>query len=747
MRAPRAIFRVLQRSTRSLLNVRHQWSESSTRFWHLVRRLRAHRRVVLFVVCLALMSDTMIYGVVVPVLPTYVTNRLHLSESALGFLFAVYAVALVIATPIIGIWADKHGRRTPMVLGMFALAVTTLTFAWATNFAELVLARFAQGLSAAVTWVVGFAMLADVYRHNELGTATGVATASLNFGLLAGPMVGGIMYEHLGFGAPFYLCAGLAFIDTVFRILLIDDAEIQRNARLVRQVPIATLQASDAEIARREREAMELEQKQQEPFTGVSPPSVQSPSSGGATGFSAAAHLPLLSNDGVSVPSFDKVPRPESLRRVTFVDDSEAEVVSGSSADADDELSNTGAAPLAPQSEGPDSKHAHHLQFIGAADPFSVVVEGASQGVAQPVDHAGVSSEQYPTAVPQNDTALSGTIAAVYPAEGLNVDRSAHIAFIDGSDDDHKQPEGLLGNEASSSTAVSLPPKLNRPRAPMLKDCVGPRNDLDEDLIVDADADADLDGRDQPGAATPTVDQRATFWSLIRGRKVIVMCLHTVSLAASYSALEPTIAPFLAERYNSSPTVLGAVYVVIFLANLSAALPTGYLSDRPHLGRKMFAESGVLVMIIFGPLMALPENIYLTSLMAMVYGIGYGMGMTPAVPLLAKFVDEQGGGAYGTVYALWNMAYAVGMCVGPMLGGVVYEFAGFFWMNVVFSLILLLFWPALHFFLPSDKMPRGVIAPETDAELLELGQAVTPHIPAAAANAEHAAAGAVNPAA
>jgi MFS family permease len=123
-----------------------------TTMWNKAQDLRSSKWAVLAVVSLAIFSDMLIYGVVVPILPTllrkigYPENEI---EDSVGFLFGVYAVGLVIASPIFGFFSDKYNSRMmPMLVGLICLGVSTLLFAWSTSLIGLFLARTAQGMFA-----------------------------------------------------------------------------------------------------------------------------------------------------------------------------------------------------------------------------------------------------------------------------------------------------------------------------------------------------------------------------------------------------------------------------------------------------------------------------------------------------------------------------------------------------------------------------------------------------------------------
>ena len=152
--------------------------------------LNTNRKKALFVVTLAVFTDMFIHGMIVPILPIYAAS-LGISQTALGFLFGSYALALLITTPIFGMISDKIGRRGPMLWGILGLAATTLLFAFANTFWFLLLARILQGCAAAITWTAGLALLADFYPSEERGQAMGIALSGQAIGILVGPSLGG----------------------------------------------------------------------------------------------------------------------------------------------------------------------------------------------------------------------------------------------------------------------------------------------------------------------------------------------------------------------------------------------------------------------------------------------------------------------------------------------------------------------------------------------------------------------------
>lgn len=174
----------------------------------------------LIVVSMALFVDMFLYGVTIPIIPSLAAEY-SLSSGDIGFLFGIYAAAMILLTPVIGLWVDRQGFRLPLLIGLIGLAVSTCFFAYAPSFTLLVIARVLQGASAAVTWTAGLALLAAVYPRENRGVAMGAAFSLMNAGLFLGPPVGGFLFEQFGRAVPFLVSAGLAVIDLLLRIFLI----------------------------------------------------------------------------------------------------------------------------------------------------------------------------------------------------------------------------------------------------------------------------------------------------------------------------------------------------------------------------------------------------------------------------------------------------------------------------------------------------------------------------------------------
>lgn len=184
----------------------------------------SYRSKALLVVALTIFVDSFIGGVVVPVLPLY-ADTLDLSSFQLGAIFAAYSAVFLFLSIPMGVLSDRFGRRKIMILGMVGLTITTVAFTFAKSFIMLVLIRLLQGIAASATWMVGPALIADMYPPKERGGKMGLAMAGNSFGFLFGPVAGGILYDWGGYAAPFLLSALITVLVLIATVIVIKEPE------------------------------------------------------------------------------------------------------------------------------------------------------------------------------------------------------------------------------------------------------------------------------------------------------------------------------------------------------------------------------------------------------------------------------------------------------------------------------------------------------------------------------------------
>lgn len=155
------------------------------------------------------------------VLPIYVL-KLHVkilhepTVVLIGILISIYGFSNAVCQPMVAILSDRMGRHKRFVqAGLVVLAASTFGFVWAGQYLDLMFLRLAQGFGLALEIPPTLALLTLATRQESRGGAMGFYTSARMVGLAAGPLIGGLLYDHLGMNATFYAGTGVLLLAIV----------------------------------------------------------------------------------------------------------------------------------------------------------------------------------------------------------------------------------------------------------------------------------------------------------------------------------------------------------------------------------------------------------------------------------------------------------------------------------------------------------------------------------------------------
>ncbi|KAI9322462.1 major facilitator superfamily domain-containing protein [Dichotomocladium elegans] len=187
--------------------------------------------------------------------------------------------------------------------------------------------------------------------------------------------------------------------------------------------------------------------------------------------------------------------------------------------------------------------------------------------------------------------------------------------------------------------------------------------------------------------------ERITMLGLCKNWKIMCCVLCTAVSASVFSGVEPALPVYLEKSYGASASTVGLIFVSMVIPAFLAPV-IGFLSDK--MGRDVISASGMLLMAIASPLVALPyPTVYMIVPSLMVFGFSSPLTLTPILPEMGEVVDSLGGEAYAQVYALYNMAYSAGMFLGPNCAGLIMTYAGFKTLMFTFGAALFICTPVM----------------------------------------------------
>jgi MFS family permease len=189
---------------------------------------RSHPFFIVFTVGMGAFVDLFLYGLIVPVLPFLLKDRIGLPDSeiqsTISNLLAVYAAASCAASPIAGFLADRFtsSRQLPFLLGLVFLFLSTILLALGRSVAVLAIARLLQGASGGVVWTIGIAIIIETVGQENLGKTMGTVFSFVSVAGLFSPIIGGLLYAKSGYVGVFGVGVGLVGIDFILRVLMVE---------------------------------------------------------------------------------------------------------------------------------------------------------------------------------------------------------------------------------------------------------------------------------------------------------------------------------------------------------------------------------------------------------------------------------------------------------------------------------------------------------------------------------------------
>lgn len=184
-------------------------------------------------ILLTVLLDTMGFGLIIPVLPTLVTELGGVDLSAAaglgGLLVMSYALAQFLFSPVLGGLSDAFGRRPVLLASMAGFAVNMLIVAAATQLWMLFLGRVLAGITGA-SIATANAYIADITPPERRAQNFGLLGVAFGLGFILGPATGGLL-GAVDPRAPFLAAAALAGLNMLMGLFLLPESLAEDRRR------------------------------------------------------------------------------------------------------------------------------------------------------------------------------------------------------------------------------------------------------------------------------------------------------------------------------------------------------------------------------------------------------------------------------------------------------------------------------------------------------------------------------------
>jgi EmrB/QacA subfamily drug resistance transporter len=177
-------------------------------------------------------SMAFIDGTVVNVaLPALQTN-LNATIVDVQWVIEAYSLMLTAFLLVGGSLGDHYGRRRIFVSGVALFAVASAWCGLAPNIVQLIIARAAQGLGAALLVPGSLAIISSSFPENERGRAIGTWSGFSAMTAAVGPVIGGWLIEHVSWRAVFFINIPIAVSIILISLWRVPESSDRESARL-----------------------------------------------------------------------------------------------------------------------------------------------------------------------------------------------------------------------------------------------------------------------------------------------------------------------------------------------------------------------------------------------------------------------------------------------------------------------------------------------------------------------------------
>lgn len=183
---------------------------------------QANRWSALLALCVGffmILLDTTIVAIAIPSM----VNGLHTDLNSVVWVLSVYLLTFAVPMLFTSRLGDRFGPKRVFLAGLIVFTLASLWCGLSSSAGALITARGVQGLGAALMTPQTLAFITHLFPPSKRGPAMGLWGGVAGLATIAGPLLGGVLVDGLGWQWIFFVNVPIGVAGMVLTVLLVPD--------------------------------------------------------------------------------------------------------------------------------------------------------------------------------------------------------------------------------------------------------------------------------------------------------------------------------------------------------------------------------------------------------------------------------------------------------------------------------------------------------------------------------------------
>ena len=155
------------------------------------------------------------FYLLLPILPLYLIEEFHATNSAVGIILSCYTLAALLIRPFAGFILDMFNRKPLYLIAYFCFVLSFVGYPLATFVSMFLFLRILHGFTYGMVTTAGNSLIVDIMPASRRGEGLGYFGVANNLAMALGPMMSLFMHDYYSYDAIFYMAIGSGIVGLI----------------------------------------------------------------------------------------------------------------------------------------------------------------------------------------------------------------------------------------------------------------------------------------------------------------------------------------------------------------------------------------------------------------------------------------------------------------------------------------------------------------------------------------------------